>query len=269
MTTHINHSRPPIIELTNATCAYSHQPVFSKVNLKIYENQFAGIVGPNGAGKTTLLKAILGIVRILEGTVSVSGQSVEGNSPRSIGYVPQLETVDWNFPVTATQVVMMGRHAEMGILPWPSPKDRKIVETLLDRLGISELSRQQIRNLSGGQQQRVFLARALVGNPKLLLLDEPTAGVDVKTQHDILHLLAEINMKGVTILLSTHDLNAVAAHLPKIICFNRQVIAEGTSEEIFTTEVLRKTYGAEMMVIKQGPINLVANKALVTKSHEQ
>ncbi len=265
---HTNHSEIPVIELVDATCGYDHQTVFDQVNLRIYPGQFVGIVGPNGAGKTTLLKAILGIIKPSMGTVSVLKNSVEGNSSHHVGYVPQLESIDWNFPVTVEQVVMMGRHREMGILPWPSSKDRKIVGDILERLGIAEYSKQQIRNLSGGQQQRVFLARALIGNPSLLLLDEPTAGVDVKTQHDILHLLGEINLKGVTILLSTHDLNAVAAHLPHIICFNHRVVAEGTSDQIFRAEVLRETYGSEMMVVREGSIKLVANKDLVLKSHE-
>jgi len=262
---HTNQSELPVIELVNAACRYDHQAVFDQVNLKIYPGQFVGIVGPNGAGKTTLLKAILGIIKPSMGTLR---NFIGGNSSHHVGYVPQLESIDWNFPVTVEQVVMMGRHREMGILPWPSSKDRKIVGELLERLGIAEYSNQQIRNLSGGQQQRVFLARALIGNPSLLLLDEPTAGVDVKTQHDILHLLGEINMKGVTIVLSTHDLNAVAAHLPHIICFNHRVIAEGTSDQIFRAEVLRKTYGSEMMVVREGSIKLVANRDLVLKSHE-
>lgn len=258
----------PIIELVGVTCGYDQAPVFEKVDLSIYPGQFVGIVGPTGSGKTTLLKVILGLVRPLHGRVTVLGQPVQGKAPPFIGYVPQLESVDWDFPVTVEQVVMMGRYREMGVLPWPNSRDRRLVAELLERLGIAAYAKRQIRNLSGGQQQRVFLARALIGNPKLILLDEPTAGVDLKTQHDILHLLAEVNLKGVTILLTTHDLNAIAAHLPWVICFNQKVIAQGAPEEIFTTEVLRQTYNSDMMVIKQGPLTLIANSALVLKSHE-
>jgi zinc/manganese transport system ATP-binding protein/zinc transport system ATP-binding protein len=258
----------PIIELVDVSCGYDHSLVFEKVDLNIYQGQFAGIVGPTGSGKTTLLKVILGLVKPLHGTVTILGQPVQGKAPPFIGYVPQLESVDWDFPVTVEQVVLMGRYREMGVLPWPNSRDRQLVSELLERLGLTAYAKRQIRNLSGGQQQRVFLARALIGNPKLILLDEPTAGVDLKTQHDILHLLAEVNLKGVTILLTTHDLNAIAAHLPWVICFNQRVIAQGAPEEIFTTEVLRQTYNSEMMVIKQGSLTLIANSALVLKSHE-
>jgi zinc/manganese transport system ATP-binding protein/zinc transport system ATP-binding protein len=259
----------PIIELANVSCGYNHQTVFEKVDLTIYQGQFAGVVGPTGCGKTTLLKIILGLVRPTHGTVTVLNQTVQRKTPAGIGYVPQLESVDWDFPVTVEQVVMMGRYKEMSIFPWPSFRDRKLVAELLERLGLAPYAKRQIRNLSGGQQQRVFLARALIGNPKLVILDEPTAGVDLKTQHDILHLLTEINAKGVTILLTTHDLNAVAAHLPQVICFNHKVIAQGTPEEIFTTEILRRTYSSDMMVIKQGSLTLIANSALVLKSHTE
>lgn len=267
-TTDHKHSKTPIIELIQVTCGYDYQAVFDQVDLTIYEGQFAGIVGPTGSGKTTLLKIILGLIKPLQGTVRVSGQPVYKKTPPYIGYVPQLESIDWDFPVTVEQVVMMGRYREMDIFPWPSSKDRKLALELMERLGIAEYAKRQIRNLSGGQQQRVFLARALIGNPKLVLLDEPTAGVDLKTQHDILHLLAEINLKGVTILLTTHDLNAIAAHLPWVICFNQKVVAQGAPEEIFTTEVLRQTYSSEMLVIKQGALTLIANSALVFKNHE-
>lgn len=265
---HPQHSQTPIIELINVTCGYNHQPVFDKVNLSICPGQFVGIVGPTGSGKTSLLKVIMGLLKPFEGTVNITGETVNGRASLCIGYVPQLEGVDWDFPVTVEQVVMMGRHREMSIFPWPSSKDSKLTADLLERLGIAQYAKRQIRNLSGGQQQRVFLARALIGNPTLLLLDEPTAGVDLKTQHDILHMLGEINKQGVTILLTTHDLNAIAAHLPRVICFNHKVIAQGIPEEIFTTEVLRETYGSEMMVIKQGSLTFIANRALVLKSHE-
>jgi zinc/manganese transport system ATP-binding protein/zinc transport system ATP-binding protein len=176
-----------------------------------------------------------------------------------VGYVPQLETIDWNFPVTVEEAVMMGRAMQSGPWPWPRAEDRREMMGLLERLGIAGYRRQHIRNLSGGQQQRVFLARALIRNPRILLLDEPTSGVDIKTRDDILHLLVDLHRDGVTVILSTHELNAVAAHLPRVICINGRVIADGRPADIFTTDVLRRTYGGDMVVVKQGGMTLVAD----------
>ena len=251
----------PLVEFENVTCGYDHHPIFEGVSLKIVPGQLAGIVGPTGSGKTTLLKAVLGVVRPMVGTIRVMGRlPVRERSLTKIGYVPQLETVDWSFPVTVEQVVMMGRYREMGLMPWPSRKDRRAVADILERLGMGTFVNRHIRELSGGQQQRAFLARALVSGPQLLLLDEPTAGVDIKTQHDILHILGELNQTGVTILLTTHDLNAVAAHLPWVICFNQGVIAQGRPEEVFTPEVLERTYRSEVVVVKHGEFILMAHR---------
>ncbi|HXC61297.1 MAG TPA: ATP-binding cassette domain-containing protein, partial [Nitrospiria bacterium] len=145
----------PLVELENVTCGYDHHSIFEEVNLRIAQGQLAGIVGPTGSGKTTLLKAILGMVKPMAGTIRVMGRSVSGQSIARIGYVPQLETVDWNFPVTVEQVVVMGRYREMGWMPWPSRKDRHAVIGLLERLGMGAFVNRHIRELSGGQQQRV------------------------------------------------------------------------------------------------------------------
>ncbi|MBI3961468.1 MAG: ABC transporter ATP-binding protein, partial [Deinococcus sp.] len=175
------------------TAGYQRRPVVRDVTLTITSGQFTGIVGPSGAGKTTLLKSILGAAEVLAGSVRVLGQRVNGAPPAGVGYVPQVQTVDWTFPVTVEQVVLMGRYRQMGWLPWPGRSDRRAMMELLERLGIAQFAQRHIGALSGGQQQRVFLARALIGRPRLLLLDEPTAGVDPKTQHDILHLLGDLN----------------------------------------------------------------------------
>jgi zinc/manganese transport system ATP-binding protein/zinc transport system ATP-binding protein len=226
--------------LDNVTCQYlSGQPVLDHVSLQIEPGQFVGILGPSGSGKTTLLKTILGLVRPVHGQVTVNR--------KQIGYVPQVETVNWNFPVSVEQVVLMGR---TGILPWPSREDIRYAREIMERLGIADLAKRHIRALSGGQQQRVFLARAMAVRPSLLILDEPTAGVDMRTQEDILHLLAGLNHDGMTILMTTHDLNAAASHLPRIICLNKQVIADGTPDEVFTPEILNATYRGDMMVVR-------------------
>jgi zinc/manganese transport system ATP-binding protein/zinc transport system ATP-binding protein len=170
--------------------------------------------------------------------------------------------VDWNFPVTVQEVVAMGLAVEgrLFALPWLPSAHRQRIQTLLDRLGIGDLGKRHIRDLSGGQQQRVFLARALVREPRLLLLDEPTTGVDIKTRHDVLHLLAELNHEGTTVVLTTHDLNSVAAHLPQVVCLNRRVVAFGSPASVFTPAVLQATYGAEMIVVRQGDLTVIADK---------
>jgi len=249
----------PIVHLAGVSCGYEDKSVFSNLHLSIPQGLYTGIVGPSGSGKTTLLKVILGVAGATVGTVTVAGQRVNGRTVRGVGYVPQLETVNWNFPVTVEQVVLMGRHRETGWLPWPSREERRVALDLLEHLGIHQYAHRQIRALSGGEQQRVFLARALIGRPSLLVLDEPTSGVDLKTQHQILHLLSELNRDGVTIILTTHDLNSVARHLPWVICFNRGLIAQGDPQEIFTSELLSRTYNSEMVVMRQNGLLLIAD----------
>jgi zinc/manganese transport system ATP-binding protein len=252
------------IEIDRLVCAYdgSSAPVLDNVTLAIPRGAFVGIVGPSGAGKTTLLRALLGALPRLSGSIRIfDTEVVDGRVPR-LGYVPQLETVDWNFPVTAREVVAMGlaRQGRLFSIPWLTRAERSRIETLLERLGIGELAERHIRELSGGQQQRVFLARALVREPRLLLLDEPTSGVDIKTRHDVLHLLADLNHEGVTVVLTTHDLNSVAAHLPQVVCLNRRVVAYGAPGNVFTPAVLEATYGAEMVVVRQGELTVIADR---------
>lgn len=237
------------IQLQDVSAGYKDSPVFTHLSLSIDEGQFMGIVGPTGSGKTTLLKTILGSHEPHGGKVFIDGKPVSKLPPGTIGYVPQLETVDWSFPVTVEQVIMMGLFTNRPYWPWPSREEKIRVAEIADKLGIKAYLKHHIRDISGGQQQRAFLARALVSNPRLLVLDEPTSGVDIKTQHDVLHLLGHLNEDGITIILTSHDLNAVATHLPKVICFNKAIIAHGDTEEVFTREVLSKTYGGDLSVI--------------------
>jgi ABC-type Mn2+/Zn2+ transport system ATPase subunit len=250
-----------LVTFSGVTCGYDGPPVLRSVDLTIRRGAFVGIVGPSGAGKTTLLRSIVGVVPRVEGRIEVDGRPVRHGGVAGVGWVPQLETVDWTFPATVREVVLMGAWAER---PWrarASAGERGRVEAILDRLGIGGLAGRHIRELSGGQQQRVFLARALISDPALLLLDEPTSGVDLKTRDDILHLLADLNADGITIVLTTHELNTVAAHLPWVVCVNGRIVAEGDPDEIFTPAILGRTYGADLRVVRQDGLVLVADAA--------
>lgn len=244
----------PLIELRKVTFGYGANPVLKEIDLHLHAGQFAALVGPSGAGKTTLLKLILQLLSPLKGEIKKLDTSLR------MAYVPQLETVDWNFPVTAEEVVLMGITQHSGRWPWPRKADRLQVRTLLDQLDIGDLASRHIRDLSGGQQQRVFLARALIAKPELLVLDEPTNGVDLNSAENIFHQLAHLNQRGMTIFLTTHDLNMAAAHVPWVVCLNRCIVAQGRPEEVFTESVLSQTYRGEMLVIRQNGLIFVQQK---------
>jgi ABC-type Mn2+/Zn2+ transport system ATPase subunit len=176
-----------------------------------------------------------------------------------MAYVAQLETVDWQFPITVSETVLLGRATESGPLPWPRRRDRDDMEALLDRLRIAPLRDRHIRTLSGGELQRVFLARALMRRPELLLLDEPTSGLDVNTRQQILDVLIELHRRGIGMILTTHDLNGVATTLPDLVCLNRRVLAHGPPEDVLTPEVLRATFGSDMLVFRHDGMLLTAD----------
>ena len=250
-------SGEPIVELKNVESGYEGHQILNNVDLKIMSGDFVGLLGPSGSGKTTLLRTILGSTKLYGGSVKVNGIDIKHKRPK-IGYVPQLETIDWNFPVTVEEVVMMGHTMNRPLYPWHKKSEKKLASEIMERLGIYHLVNHHIRDLSGGQQQRAFLARALVSNPSLLLLDEPTSGVDIKTRDEVMHLLHDLNHQGVTVIMTTHEINAVAVHLPWLVCINGNILAEGPPTEVITTEMLRLTYGAEMPVIQYEGMPLVA-----------
>ncbi|MBI3241707.1 MAG: metal ABC transporter ATP-binding protein [Chloroflexi bacterium] len=250
----------PLVELNHVSFGYGAEPVLENVCLHLHPGQFAALVGPSGAGKTSLLKLILGTLQPTHGEVCIHGQALNGQPAPQVGYVPQLETVDWNFPVTVEQVVLMGRVQRSSIWPWPSVEDKHRLRAVLERLDIAKLAGRHIRDLSGGQQQRVFLARALISEPDLLVLDEPTSGVDLRTAENILHMLADLNRQGITVLITTHDLNMAASHLPWVVCLNRRVVAQGAPDDVFTVETLNETYQGDMLVIRQNGMLFVQQK---------
>jgi ABC-type Mn2+/Zn2+ transport system ATPase subunit len=231
----------PLISLRGVDAGYRHSIVLHHVDLDVDAASFTGIVGPSGAGKTTLLRLLLGSLKPARGTIARERGT-------AVSYVPQLETVNWNFPVTVAECVIMSRGGRR--LPWASKAEKAEVAAVLERLGIGDLAERHIRELSGGQQQRMFLARALIRRPQIMLLDEPTSGVDISTRHDVLHLLADLHSEGMGIVLTTHDLNGMAAHLPNLVCVNGRIVAQGSPEQVMTPDVLEDTFGARMEVLQ-------------------
>ncbi len=248
---------PELVRLSGVSAAYDQHVVLRDVDFHVHEDQFTGIVGPSGAGKTTLLRLVLG-------TLPPAAGSVTTRPKLRFAYVPQLETINWNFPVTVMECVLMSRTRGRRV-PWASRSEKAEVHSVLDRLGIGGLAERHIRELSGGQQQRMFLARALLRQPQLLLMDEPTSGVDVSTRHEILHLLADLHEEGVAIVLTTHDLNGMAAHLPHLVCVNHRIVADGTPAQVITPEVLEDTFGARMEVLEHLGMPVVVDELPPTR----
>ncbi len=244
------HPAGAAVELRDVTAGYGGESVLRGLSVRLERGEFAGIVGPSGSGKTTLLRLLTGRADRHQGHLEVLGSPVRsGRAPHGVGYVPQLEGVDWDFPVTVEQVVLLGDSASSPPVPWFSRAEKRQARELLDRLGLAGMHGKRIRELSGGQRQRMFLARALLRKCELLLLDEPTSGVDLATRGDVLRLLGELHHLGLTVLLTTHDLNFVAAHLPRIVCLNGVVTADGSPREVLTPGALERTYGAPMRVL--------------------
>jgi zinc/manganese transport system ATP-binding protein/zinc transport system ATP-binding protein len=255
----------PLVELSEVTNGYGttfegSKPALQDVSLKIWPGQFMAIVGPNGGGKTTLLRTILGTVPIAKGKVLLRGREPHGSSLERIGYVPQLETIDWNFPITVEEVISMGFFTRNRWFCGNSREERGKLQNVMTRLNLSGLGNRHIRELSGGQQQAVFLGRALLGNPELILLDEPTSGLDIRSRDDVIHFLHEINHHGVAIVITAHDLNWVAAHLPWAACLNRRLIAEGRPQQIFNAAVLKETYSGEMVVFQHDGMVMIGER---------
>jgi len=242
------------LEVRHLTAGYSGMPpTIEDVSLRVPVGKVVGLIGPNGAGKSTLFKAILGLVTPAEGDVLVFGRPVR-EARAEIAYVPQVEEVDWDFPVSVLDVVLMGRYGgPRPFLGW-SRGDREASMTALERVRLAPFEARQVRQLSGGQRRRVLIARAISRGARLLLLDEPFAGLDAAVQHDLLAILDEMVVEGSSIMLATHDLPCVANLCDEACCLNRRVIASGLPAEVLTEAILTATFDRHMLSIPQAAV---------------
>lgn len=239
---------PSILDIHDVTVAYQRKPVLWDVDLVMEQPQLAAIVGPNGAGKSTLIKAVLGLIPMASGSVQVLGQPV-AQQRKKIGYVPQRESVDWDFPVSVLDVVLMGTYGQLGWFRRPGQAEREWARQCLNKVGLSQFERRQIGQLSGGQQQRVFLARALAQKAEIYFMDEPMAGVDAATERIIFELLRELREDGKTIIAVHHDLRTVPQYFDWVALLNMRLVASGPVATTFTPENLRKTYGGRLAIL--------------------
>ncbi len=238
-----------ILDIHDITVAYHRKPVLWDIDWTLSEPQLVGVVGPNGAGKSTLLKAILGLVPMASGSVQVFGAPL-ARQRRRIGYVPQRESVDWDFPVSVLDVVLMGTYGRLGWFRRPGARERAWARECLERVGLAPLEKQQIGQLSGGQQQRTFLARALAQQADLYFMDEPMAGVDASTEKAIFHLLQDLRRQGKTVVAVHHDLRTVPRYFDQVLLLNVRLVASGPTAAVFTEDNLRKTYGGRLSLLE-------------------
>lgn len=253
---HKHDLNAPILRVKNLTVSYESGVALEDISFELAPGERVAIVGPNGAGKSTLIKAIAGVLEPTSGKVEIFGHDPDGHI--CIAYVPQRTQVDWNFPVTVTDVAMMGRIGQMGLFRIPTAKDRKLVQNALDVVSMKHLAQRQISQLSGGQQQRMFIARALAQEAELILMDEPMTGLDVPSQDNIFEILDELRKDGVTVLVSLHDLQMASERFDKVILLNRNLLAIGPAEDALRTENLIHAYGGSLQLfpIEDGGVAL-------------
>jgi manganese/zinc/iron transport system ATP- binding protein len=241
---------PPPIEVHNLTVAYGRRPVLWDVDFAAPAGQLIALVGPNGAGKSTLIKAIMGLLPLSAGWVHVFGEPL-AKRRKDVAYVPQRESVDWDFPTDALDVVLMGRYGHLRLFGRPGRDDRRLALEALDKVGMSAFARRQISQLSGGQQQRVFIARALAQDASIYLMDEPFAGVDAATESAIVQLLRDMKARGKTVLVVHHDLQTVPDYFDWTMLLNMRLVAFGPTAQVFTQERLNETYGGRLNLLTQ------------------
>ena len=234
------------ISVEDLTIAYDVKPVLWDVDVSFETGKLTAIVGPNGAGKSTLIKAIMGLIKPISGKIEFD-KSMK-NAKKQIAYVPQSGSVDWDFPATVEDIVLMGRYGHIGWIRRPKAADKEIARDMLEKVGMSRYADRQIAQLSGGQQQRVFLARALTQQAEIYILDEPLKGVDVQTEAILVSLLKDLAKEGKTVIVVHHDLTSVEDYFDNLVLVNVRVIASGSVDEVFTHEYLEETYGSKVVV---------------------
>lgn len=240
----------PILEVKNVSLRYESGLALDDITFRLKPGERVAVVGPNGAGKSTLFKVISGVTAPTSGEVRVAGYTPGGHI--CIAYLPQRSQVNWNFPVSVADVVMMGRIGRLGALHWPGSKDWAFVRLCLEAVGLENLSDRQISELSGGQQQRMFIARALAQEAELLLMDEPLNGLDVTSQQIIFQVLDELRKKGVTVMIATHDLDQAGEYFDRVMLLNRRLIGFGSPGEVFNANRLMEAYGSHLRIVKGG-----------------
>ncbi|MBL9205833.1 MAG: metal ABC transporter ATP-binding protein [Opitutaceae bacterium] len=238
------------LEIHDLTVAYHRKPVLWGVDLVVPAGQLIGIIGPNGAGKSTLIKACMGLLPVQSGWVKLFGQPFNKVATR-VGYVPQRESVDWDFPVSVMDVVLMGRYGRLGLLRRPGKADRDLARSCLEKVQLLPYANRQIANLSGGQQQRVFLARALAQQADLYFMDEPFSGVDAATEAAIIAVLRELRDQGRTLLVVHHDLPTARQYFDRLLLLNMNVVAFGPTADVYTPELLQRTYGGRLTILSE------------------
>ncbi|MFZ2448237.1 MAG: metal ABC transporter ATP-binding protein [Syntrophobacteraceae bacterium] len=239
---------PAHLVVDGATVSYGEKTALRDVTFCVSVGTRVAVIGPNGAGKSTLFKALVGLIPLREGSILIHGLP-PGHHLDCVAYVPQREEVEWSFPVTVAEVVMMGRYGRLGWLKRPGKQDRAAVAGCLEKLNIADLADRPIGSLSGGQQQRVFLARALVQEPHIVLMDEPFTGVDISTQETTLALFEQLRQQQVTVLVSTHDLNLAATRFDEVLLLNRRLVAAGPPAETLTSQVLTEAFGGQVLFL--------------------
>ncbi len=240
----------PVLEIHDLTVSYERKPVLWDIDLSIPKGSLVGIIGPNGAGKSTLIKAVMGLLPLSSGYVKLMDKTLDEVRDK-ISYVPQRESVDWDFPISVFEVVLMGRYGKMGLMRRPSKKDKEVALQSLEQVGMSAFASRQISQLSGGQQQRVFLARALAQEADLYLMDEPFVGVDAATESAIITLLREMREAGKTVIVVHHDLQSAAEYFDWVVLLNMRLVASGETKTTLTKAILEETYGGRLTVLSE------------------
>ena len=246
----IQQVQQPIVELHDLTVSYHKKPVLWDIDLTLPRNSIIGIIGPNGAGKSTMLKAMMGLVDISSGYVKIFDQDLDQVRSR-VSYVPQKESVDWDFPASVLDVVLMGRYGKLGLFTRPRKADREVALECLRQVDMTDYARRQISQLSGGQQQRVFLARALAQEADLYFMDEPFAGVDAATEKAIINLMKTMSQQGKSVVVVHHDLQSAREYFDWVVLLNLRLIASGPAKQVLTNELLQETYGGKLTLLAE------------------